>query len=125
MYLNSLKPAKGSTKAAKRVGRGIGSGNGKTVSIEIGPLEEDRFRGAVSSLIERHDALRVTIDSRGDAQRVMSDVQPSLDTVDLTRHEADHQSEVIESILPRDVIARLENDLAEAGRLPIAVEPTS
>ena len=30
MYLNSLKPAKGSNKAAKRVGRGIGSGHGKT-----------------------------------------------------------------------------------------------
>jgi large subunit ribosomal protein L15 len=30
MYLNSLKPAKGSTKNAKRVGRGIGSGSGKT-----------------------------------------------------------------------------------------------
>ena len=30
MYLNSLKPAKGSTKASRRVGRGIGSGNGKT-----------------------------------------------------------------------------------------------
>jgi len=30
MHLNSLKPAKGSTKVAKRVGRGIGSGNGKT-----------------------------------------------------------------------------------------------
>jgi large subunit ribosomal protein L15 len=30
MYLNSLKPAKGSTKSAKRVGRGIGSGSGKT-----------------------------------------------------------------------------------------------
>lgn len=30
MYLNSLKPAKGSTKASKRVGRGIGSGHGKT-----------------------------------------------------------------------------------------------
>ncbi len=30
MYLNSLKPAKGSTKAAKRAGRGIGSGLGKT-----------------------------------------------------------------------------------------------
>ena len=30
MYLNSIKPAKGSTKAAKRVGRGIGSGSGKT-----------------------------------------------------------------------------------------------
>jgi len=30
MYLNSLKPAKGSTKAAKRVGRGIGCGSGKT-----------------------------------------------------------------------------------------------
>ena len=30
MYLNNLKPAKGSRKAAKRVGRGIGSGLGKT-----------------------------------------------------------------------------------------------
>ncbi len=30
MYLNTLKPAKGSKKAAKRVGRGIGSGSGKT-----------------------------------------------------------------------------------------------
>ena len=30
MYLNSLKPAKGSNKASKRVGRGIGSGSGKT-----------------------------------------------------------------------------------------------
>ena len=30
MYLNSLKPAKGSTKASRRVGRGIGSGHGKT-----------------------------------------------------------------------------------------------
>ncbi len=30
MYLNSLKPASGSKKSAKRVGRGIGSGTGKT-----------------------------------------------------------------------------------------------
>lgn len=30
MYLNSLKPADGAKKAAKRVGRGIGSGTGKT-----------------------------------------------------------------------------------------------
>lgn len=30
MYLNTLKPAAGSTKTAKRVGRGIGSGLGKT-----------------------------------------------------------------------------------------------
>ena len=30
MQLNTLKPAAGSTKAAKRVGRGIGSGLGKT-----------------------------------------------------------------------------------------------
>ncbi|TDJ30153.1 MAG: 50S ribosomal protein L15 [Gammaproteobacteria bacterium] len=30
MYLNTLKPAKGSNKAPKRVGRGIGSGTGKT-----------------------------------------------------------------------------------------------
>ena len=30
MYLNTIKPAAGSTKTAKRVGRGIGSGLGKT-----------------------------------------------------------------------------------------------
>ena len=30
MYLNTLKPAPGSTKVARRVGRGIGSGLGKT-----------------------------------------------------------------------------------------------
>ncbi len=30
MYLNTIKPAKGATRAAKRVGRGIGSGSGKT-----------------------------------------------------------------------------------------------
>ena len=30
MYLNTLKPAAGSKKNAKRVGRGIGCGNGKT-----------------------------------------------------------------------------------------------
>ncbi len=30
MYLNSLKPADGAKKNAKRVGRGIGSGTGKT-----------------------------------------------------------------------------------------------
>jgi large subunit ribosomal protein L15 len=30
MYLNTLKPAPGSTKASRRVGRGIGSGLGKT-----------------------------------------------------------------------------------------------
>lgn len=30
MFLNTIKPAKGSTHAKKRVGRGIGSGLGKT-----------------------------------------------------------------------------------------------
>ena len=30
MYLNTLKPAAGSNKASQRVGRGIGSGSGKT-----------------------------------------------------------------------------------------------
>jgi len=30
MYLNTIKPAAGSTKSARRVGRGIGSGFGKT-----------------------------------------------------------------------------------------------
>ena len=30
MYLNTIKPARGATKATRRVGRGIGSGHGKT-----------------------------------------------------------------------------------------------
>ncbi len=30
MFLNNIKPADGSTKASKRLGRGIGSGSGKT-----------------------------------------------------------------------------------------------
>lgn len=30
MFLNTIRPAEGSTKSAKRVGRGIGSGYGKT-----------------------------------------------------------------------------------------------
>lgn len=30
MYLNDLQPAEGSNKNIKRVGRGIGSGTGKT-----------------------------------------------------------------------------------------------
>ena len=30
MYLNTIKPAEGSKKAPKRLGRGIGSGLGKT-----------------------------------------------------------------------------------------------
>ena len=30
MFLNELSPAPGSTKVAKRKGRGIGTGNGKT-----------------------------------------------------------------------------------------------
>ena len=30
MFLNTLKPAAGSRKTRKRVGRGIGSGSGKT-----------------------------------------------------------------------------------------------
>ena len=30
MHLNTIAPAPGATKDAKRVGRGIGSGNGKT-----------------------------------------------------------------------------------------------
>ena len=33
MYLNTLKPAAGAKKAKKRVGRGIGSGKGKTCGM--------------------------------------------------------------------------------------------
>ena len=35
MRLNSLKPAKGARKARVRVGRGIGSGLGKTAAVVV------------------------------------------------------------------------------------------
>ncbi len=34
MELNSIKPAEGSKHAARRVGRGIGSGLGKTAAVD-------------------------------------------------------------------------------------------
>lgn len=39
MRLNSIKPGEGSKKAAKRVGRGIGSGLGKTRDNQSVPYE--------------------------------------------------------------------------------------
>ena len=42
MMLHELKPAAGSAKAAKRKGRGHGSGNGKTAGFEGGQLPLQR-----------------------------------------------------------------------------------
>ena len=42
MMLHELKPAEGASKAAKRKGRGAGSGNGKTAGYEGGQMPLQR-----------------------------------------------------------------------------------
>ena len=44
MRLNELSPGDGAKKAAKRVGRGIGSGFGKTACKELGLVATDIMR---------------------------------------------------------------------------------
>lgn len=60
MQLNSLKPAAGSKRAAKRVGRGIGCGNGKTAgrghkgqSSRAGGYHKTGFEGGQMPLQRR------------------------------------------------------------------------
>jgi large subunit ribosomal protein L15 len=65
MRLNTIKPAAGSKHASKRVGRGIGSGHGKTAGrghkgqkARSGRLPQGRFRG-------RADAAQRRLPKRG------------------------------------------------------------
>src|SRR6478735_6638380 len=89
MRLNTIKPAKGATHASKRVGRGIGSGHGKTagrghkgqkarsggyhkVGFEGGQMPLQRRvpkRGFVSHM--RHDTVEVRL---SDLQKMAADV---------------------------------------------------
>ncbi len=93
MYLNSLKPAKGSRKASKRVGRGIGCGSGKTAgrghkgqksrsggSVRVG------FEGGQMPLQMRLPKFGFTSRvGRYSAQVRLSELQTSaLDTISLT-----------------------------------------
>ncbi len=58
--LNTIKPANGSTKASKRLGRGSGSGTGKTAGrghkgagSRVGVPHKPYFEGGQTSLIRR------------------------------------------------------------------------
>lgn len=95
MFLNTLKPAKGSKKAAKRVGRGIGSGLGKTCGrghkgqrARAGGFHKVGFEGGQMPLQRRlpkfgfvsHKALLREQVRLGDLNRVNEDVI-TLDTL--------------------------------------------
>ncbi|MCP4472757.1 MAG: 50S ribosomal protein L15 [Gammaproteobacteria bacterium] len=92
MYLNSLKPAKGSTRAAKRVGRGIGSGSGKTAGrghkgqkSRSGSGVRAGFEGGQMPLQMRLPKFGFTSrKSRFSAQVRLNDIETSgLDTISL------------------------------------------
>jgi large subunit ribosomal protein L15 len=53
MYLNTLQPAPGSKTPAKRLGRGIGSGKGKTCGKGAGGFHKVGFEGGQMPLQRR------------------------------------------------------------------------
>jgi large subunit ribosomal protein L15 len=60
LTLNTIKPKKGSTRASKRLGRGVGSGTGKTAGrghkgagSRVGGPHKPYFEGGQTSLIRR------------------------------------------------------------------------
>lgn len=92
MQLNNIKPAAGSKKAAKRVGRGIGCGNGKTCgrghkgqSSRSGGFHKVGFEGGQMPLQRRLPKRGFVSLTRDDtAQVLLSDLQKMpVDAVDL------------------------------------------
>jgi large subunit ribosomal protein L15 len=92
MKLNSLKPAAGSTHAAKRVGRGIGSGLGKTCGrghkgqkSRTGGFHKVGFEGGQMPLARRLPKRGFISLTRGEKAEVRLDALNTLpvDTIDL------------------------------------------
>jgi large subunit ribosomal protein L15 len=104
MHLNTLKPAPGSTKASKRVGRGIGSGSGKTCGrghkgqkSRSGGLPKVGFEGGQMPLQRRLPKFGFTArKSRFSAQVRLSELAAMQgDVVDL-------QSLIAANVIPAD-----------------------
>jgi large subunit ribosomal protein L15 len=104
MHLNTLKPAPGSTKASKRVGRGIGSGSGKTCGrghkgqkSRSGGLPKVGFEGGQMPLQRRLPKFGFTArKSRFSAQVSLSELAAMQgDVVDL-------QSLIAANVIPAD-----------------------
>lgn len=92
MQLNTIKPAKGATHARKRVGRGIGSGLGKTCGrghkgqkSRAGGFHKVGFEGGQMPLQRRLPKRGFVSPSKGDVAEVMLYALNHLpgDTVDL------------------------------------------
>ncbi len=97
MYLNTLKPAAGSKKTAKRVGRGIGSGLGKTCgrghkgqSSRSGGFHKVGFEGGQMPLQRRLPKVGfVSAKARSSAQVCLHELEGiGEETVDLLRLKA-------------------------------------
>ncbi len=97
MYLNTLKPAAGSKKTAKRVGRGIGSGLGKTCgrghkgqSSRSGGFHKVGFEGGQMPLQRRLPKVGfVSAKARSSAQVCLHELESiGEETVDLLRLKA-------------------------------------
>src|SRR6185436_5515480 len=92
MRMNTIKPAAGSNKARRRVGRGIGSGLGKTAgrghkgqSSRSGGFHKVGFEGGQMPLQRRLPKRGFVSLSRGDTAEVrLSDLQKlGVDVIDL------------------------------------------
>lgn len=94
MQLNTIKPSEGSKKAAKRVGRGIGCGNGKTCgrghkgqSSRSGGFHKVGFEGGQMPLQRRlpKRGFKSLAKVRGDTAEVrLSEINKlPIDTIDL------------------------------------------
>src|SRR5512135_2884744 len=92
MQLNNLKPAAGSKRPAKRVGRGIGCGNGKTAGrghkgqkARAGGFHKVGFEGGQMPLQRRLPKRGFVSLARGDTAEVrLGDLQKmTADTIDL------------------------------------------
>ncbi|MEM6797134.1 MAG: MupA/Atu3671 family FMN-dependent luciferase-like monooxygenase, partial [Acidobacteriota bacterium] len=60
-----------------------------------GPLEEDALRGALDRVVERHEALRVTLDTGGETQHIRPAAPSSLEVVDLSGARGDERQAAV------------------------------
>ena len=96
MYLNTIKPAEGSKKAPKRLGRGIGSGLGKTSGkghkgqkARAGGYHKVGFEGGQMPLQRRLPKRGFNSINRADTARIgldaLNKVQADVVTVDVLK----------------------------------------
>ncbi len=123
MHLNTIKPARGAKKPAKRVGRGIGSGLGKTCGLghkgqhaRAGGYHKLGFEGGQMPLKRRlpkfgfrsrtaHEVAEVGVQNLAKVEADPIDLE-ALKRADLIRHDIKRVRIVASGTLEKPVIVR-------------------